>query len=124
MTDVRFHHRQERSSTARSRRSGAVLRHEADHPTIGLILCQTKDEVLAEYALSGIDRPIGVSSYELTRALPQNLRSALPTVEEIEAELSSHEPKSQPKGKAVPPKRQRISTNKKHKSPQSSRRDS
>ncbi len=63
-----------------------LLRHP-DAPTIGLILCQTKDNVLAEYALSGIDKPIGVSSYELTRALPANLQSALPTVEQIEAEL-------------------------------------
>jgi YhcG PDDEXK nuclease domain len=63
------------------------LRHPTDQPTIGLILCQGKNRTLAEYALSGIDKPIGVSSYELTRALPPSLRSALPTVEEIEAEL-------------------------------------
>ncbi len=68
------------------------LRHEQDHPTIGLILCQTKDNVLAEYALTGIDKPIGVSSYELTRALPKSLQSALPTVEQIEAELRATEP--------------------------------
>ena len=67
------------------------LRHADDGPTIGLILCQTKNRVLAEYALSGIEKPIGVSSYELTRALPHNLRSALPTVEEIEAELAAAE---------------------------------
>lgn len=64
------------------------LRHELDQPTIGLILCQTKNNVLAEYALTGIDKPIGVSSYELTRALPKGLQSALPTVEQLEAELS------------------------------------
>jgi hypothetical protein len=63
------------------------LRQATDQPTIGLILCQTKDNVLAQYALSGIDKPIGVSSYELTRALPETLQSALPTVEQIEAEL-------------------------------------
>ena len=67
------------------------LRHAADGPTIGLILCQTSSRVLAEYALSGIDKPIGVSSYQLTRALPASLKSSLPTVEEIEAELA--EPK-------------------------------
>jgi predicted nuclease of restriction endonuclease-like (RecB) superfamily len=67
------------------------LRHADDGPTIGLILCQTKNRVLAEYALSGIEKPIGVSSYELTRALPNNLRSALPTVEEIEEELAAVE---------------------------------
>ncbi len=70
------------------------LRHSSDQPTIGLILCQGKNRMLAEYALSGIDKPIGVSSYELTRALPPSLRSALPTVEEIEAELDEPAPES------------------------------
>ncbi len=64
-----------------------LLRNEADQPTIGLILCQTKDRVLAEYTLRDIHKPIGISEYELTRALPENLKSSLPTVEEIEAEL-------------------------------------
>ena len=64
------------------------LKHPADAPTIGLILCQTKDHLLAEYSFAGIDKPIGISTYELTRALPRRLRSALPTVEEIEAKLS------------------------------------
>ena len=64
------------------------LKHATDAPTIGLILCQTKDHLLAEYSFAGIDKPIGISTYELTRALPARLRSALPTVEEIEAELS------------------------------------
>ena len=54
------------------------LRHDSDQPTIGLILCQTKDKILAEYALRGIQKPIGVSEYELTRALPDNLKSSLP----------------------------------------------
>jgi predicted nuclease of restriction endonuclease-like (RecB) superfamily len=70
------------------------LRHPTDQPTIGLILCQGKDRTLAEYALAGIDKPIGVSSYELTRALPPSLQSALPTVEEIEAELGEPTAKS------------------------------
>jgi predicted nuclease of restriction endonuclease-like (RecB) superfamily len=64
-----------------------TLRHEQDNATIGLILCQDKKQVLAEYALRGVDKPIGVSEYELTRALPESLVSALPTIEEIEAEL-------------------------------------
>jgi predicted nuclease of restriction endonuclease-like (RecB) superfamily len=64
------------------------LRHTDDQPTIGLILCQSKDDVLAEYSLSGIDKPIGISSYELTRALPRELQSALPTIEQIETELN------------------------------------
>lgn len=58
-----------------------------DRPTIGLILCQEKDRVLAEYSLRGIEKPIGVSSYELTRALPKDLQSSLPSVEQIESEL-------------------------------------
>ena len=64
-----------------------LLRHETDQPTIGLILCQAKDRILAEYALRDIHKPIGISDYELTRALPESLKSSLPTVEEIEAEL-------------------------------------
>lgn len=63
------------------------VKHETDNPTIGLILCQTKDRILAEYALRDIQKPIGVSDYELTRALPKKLKSVLPTVEEIEKEL-------------------------------------
>ncbi|MBI5451492.1 MAG: DUF1016 family protein [Gammaproteobacteria bacterium] len=65
------------------------LKHATDNPTIGLILCQTKDKVLAEYALGGINKPIGVSEYELTRVLPKNLQSVLPSIEEIEQELKS-----------------------------------
>lgn len=64
------------------------LRHSDDNPTIGLILCQDRKTVLAEYALRGIEKPIGISEYELTRALPENLKSALPSIEEIEHELS------------------------------------
>lgn len=63
------------------------LKHAADAPTIGLILCQSHDRLQAEYSFAGIDKPIGISTYELTRALPASVQSALPTVEEIEAEL-------------------------------------
>ena len=65
------------------------LRHEADQPTIGLILCQTKDRFIAEYALRDIHKPIGVADYEFTRALPDSLKSSLPSIEEIETELQS-----------------------------------
>ncbi|MBI2337448.1 MAG: DUF1016 domain-containing protein [Deltaproteobacteria bacterium] len=64
------------------------LKHEADNPTIGLILCQDREKVLAEYTLRSIKKPIGVSQYELTRALPKQLKSSLPTIEQIETELS------------------------------------
>lgn len=60
-----------------------------DKPTIGLLLCKTKERLVAEYALSGIDKPIGVAEYELVRALPDKLMSSLPTVEELESELAN-----------------------------------
>jgi len=65
-----------------------TLRHANDAPTIGLLLCQNKDSVLAEYALRGIDKPIGIANYELTRALPASLQSVLPSIEALEAELN------------------------------------
>ncbi len=65
------------------------LRGENDNKTIGLLLCRGKDEVVAQYALSGYNQPIGVSDYELSKAIPENLKSTLPTVEEVEQELSS-----------------------------------
>ena len=65
-----------------------LLRHPQDASTIGLILCQTKDRILAEYALRDIYKPIGVADYEFTRALPPELASSLPSIESIEAELS------------------------------------
>ena len=64
------------------------LRGEHDNKTIGLLLCKGGDKVVAKYALSGYDQPIGVSDYQLTKAIPDNLKSALPTVEEVEEELS------------------------------------
>ena len=65
------------------------LRGENDSKTIGLLLCRGKDEVVAQYALSGYNQPIGVSDYELSKAIPENLKSTLPTIEEVEQELSS-----------------------------------
>ena len=65
-----------------------TLRGEHDNKTIGLLLCNGGDKVVAQYALSGYDQPIGVSDYQLSRAIPENLKSALPTVEDVEEELS------------------------------------
>ena len=73
------------------------LKHPSDAPTIGMILCQSQDRLLAEYSFQGIDKPIGISTYELTRALPARLRSALPTVEAIEKELAPKRSKSRPR---------------------------
>ena len=65
-----------------------TLRGEHDNNTIGLLLCNGGDKVVAQYALSGYDQPIGVSDYQLSKAIPENLKSALPTVEEVEEELN------------------------------------
>ena len=70
------------------------LRHSTDAPSIGLILCQDRNHIVAEYALRGATKPIGISEYELTRALPANLQSALPTIEQIEAELGQSKKKT------------------------------
>jgi len=67
-----------------------LLKHATDQPTIGLILCQGKDRIFAEYSLRDIHKPIGISEYELTRALPDNFKGSLPSVEEIENVLSRY----------------------------------
>ena len=64
------------------------LRGENDNKTIGLLLCKGKDEVVAQYSLTGYTQPIGISDYQLSKAIPENLKSALPTIEEVEEELS------------------------------------
>jgi predicted nuclease of restriction endonuclease-like (RecB) superfamily len=66
----------------------AQIKADDDRPTIGLLLCRTQNRLVAEYALSGIDKPIGVAEYQLLRALPKPLDTSLPSIEEIEAELS------------------------------------
>ena len=65
------------------------MRGENDNKTIGLLLCKGKDEVVAQYALTGYDQPIGISDYQLSKAIPENLKSALPSIEEVEEELTS-----------------------------------
>ena len=66
-----------------------ILCHEGDNRTIGLLLCKTKDRIKAEYALRDIQKPIGISDYELGQALPEDFRGSLPTIEEIENELEA-----------------------------------
>ena len=65
-----------------------TLRGKHDNKTIGLLLCNGGDKVVAQYALSGYDQPIGISDYQLSKAIPENLKSVLPTIEEVEEELS------------------------------------
>ena len=64
-----------------------MLATDGDSPTIGLLICRDKDDVLARYALNSSSEPIGISEYELSNLVPENFRGSLPTVEEIEAEL-------------------------------------
>lgn len=65
----------------------AQLRSKSDEPTIGLLLCKSHDKFVVEYSLSDVHKPIGVSEYQITQSLPEEFKSSLPSVEEIEAEL-------------------------------------
>lgn len=65
------------------------LRHKHDNKTIGLLLCKERDKIIAEYALQNMSAPIGVSEYHLSKALPKKLKTALPSIEEIEAKLNA-----------------------------------
>jgi len=69
-------------------------RHPDDAPSIGLILCKARNRIIVEYAPRDTARPIGVSAYQLTAALPEQLKGSLPTIEELEAELEAGEPPS------------------------------
>ena len=63
------------------------LKEENDNPTIGILICKSKNKTVVEYALNSIENPIGVSEYQLMRELPNSFKSALPSIEEIEAKL-------------------------------------
>jgi predicted nuclease of restriction endonuclease-like (RecB) superfamily len=65
------------------------IKAQDDKPTIGLLLCKQQNRLVAEYALSGIDKPIGIAEYQLLRDLPESLGDSLPSIAEIEAELAS-----------------------------------
>ncbi len=67
------------------------LRDENDNATIGLIICKTKDEIIAEYSLTDLHKPLGISSYELKKILPENFKSHLPSIEEVEEELKNRQ---------------------------------
>lgn len=66
----------------------AQMRAEDDHPSIGLLLCKQQNRLVAEYALSGIEKPMGVAEYRLLRELPETLGRSLPSIQAIEAELA------------------------------------
>lgn len=65
-----------------------LLRHPDDKPSVGIILCKTKNKVIAEYALRDTNKPIGISEYRITEAIPESYKGSLPTIEELEQELS------------------------------------
>ena len=65
----------------------AIMKTEEDHPSIGIIICKSRDKVVAEYALRDISKPIGISEYKLAEALPDEFKSNLPSIEDIEREL-------------------------------------
>ena len=63
------------------------IKSPGDAPTIGLLLCKSKNEVVAEYALRGTSSPMGVAEYQLVEALPKDLEASLPSIERIDREL-------------------------------------
>jgi predicted nuclease of restriction endonuclease-like (RecB) superfamily len=66
-----------------------LLRHQDDQPSIGIILCKSKNQTIAEYALRDLNKPIGVSAYQLQNALLEQIKSSLPTIEELEDVLEA-----------------------------------
>lgn len=69
----------------------AELKSDLDNPTIGILICKSKSDIVVEYSLRDVSKPIGVSEYQITQSLPEGLRGELPSIEEIEAELGEWE---------------------------------
>ena len=65
-----------------------LLKSETDAKTIGILACREKDELLTRYAIESSSQPIGVSSFELSKLIPENFKGTLPSIEELEKELS------------------------------------
>jgi len=68
----------------------AVMKHKNDNPTIGLILCKSKNKIIAEYTLQNMTNPIGLAEYRITEAIPENIKTGLPTIEELEMALNKN----------------------------------
>ena len=64
-----------------------IIKHPEDNPSIGLLLCKSKNDLVAEYALKDMSKPIGVSEYKITSNLPENLSKQLPSVEDIQKRI-------------------------------------
>ena len=66
-----------------------LLQHKDDQPSIGIILCKTRNKIIAEYALRDTKKPMGVATYRLTKYLPDKLKSKLPSIKELQKELGN-----------------------------------
>lgn len=64
-----------------------LIKHPEDNPSIGLLLCKSKNDLVAEYALKDMSKPIGVSEYKITSSLPENLSKQLPSIEDIQRRI-------------------------------------
>ncbi len=64
-----------------------LLRHPSDQPSIGIILCKSKDQIIVEYALRDTAKPMGIAEFRLFEKLPERLKKSLPSIEDLEAEL-------------------------------------
>jgi len=69
-----------------------LLRHPDDKPSIGIVICKSKNRVVAEYSLRDTNKPVGVSSYQLTEGLPEALQGNLPSIEQLESQLEGISP--------------------------------
>jgi len=68
-----------------------ILKSDQDNATIGLLICKSKNDTVVEYSLKDVHKPIGVSEYIITKNLPDEFKSSLPSIEAIEAELGGGE---------------------------------
>ena len=66
-----------------------ILKRPEDNPSIGLLLCKSKNDLVAEYALKDMSKPIGVSEYKITSSLPENLSKQLPSIEDIQKRIKN-----------------------------------
>ncbi|MBX7259450.1 MAG: DUF1016 domain-containing protein [Candidatus Hydrogenedentes bacterium] len=67
-----------------------LLKHPGDQSSIGLILCRSRERIIVEYALRDTAKPMGIAEFRLLETLPEDLQGSLPSIEELEAELSGH----------------------------------
>ncbi|MBR4426710.1 MAG: DUF1016 family protein, partial [Spirochaetales bacterium] len=64
-----------------------IMKTDGDQPTVGLLICKTKDNVLAKYATNAVKVPVGISEYQITNFLQKEFKGSLPTIEELENEF-------------------------------------